>query len=71
MGMINKVILERNQTASFMAYACKSARRWHYEQRDKNRWKALEPIWKGIKNFFETTRENVTEGLSLRRDHAI
>ncbi|MBT4355938.1 MAG: hypothetical protein HOD13_15370 [Rhodospirillaceae bacterium] len=42
-----------------------------YEQRDKNRWKALEPIWKGIKNFFETTRENVTEGLSLRRDHAI
>tara|TARA_B100001093_G_scaffold180627_1_gene173187 strand:+ start:363 stop:518 length:156 start_codon:yes stop_codon:yes gene_type:complete len=23
------------------------------------------------KNFFETTRENVTEGLSLRRDHAI
>ena len=27
--MINKVILERNQTAAFMAYACKSARRWH------------------------------------------
>ena len=42
-----------------------------YEQKGKNRWRALEPIWKGIKDFFETTRENVTEGLSLRHDHAI
>ena len=44
-----------------------------YEQRGKNRWKALEPIWEGSKKkkIFGTTRENVTAGLSLRRDHAI
>ena len=58
--MINKVILERNQTAAFMAYACKSARRWHLSAKGQKSLENFGANLEGYQKKFETTRENVT-----------
>ena len=68
--MTTTVTLEEGQAAVFIAYdQCSGECVGIHASKGQNRWEALEPIRQGVKDYFGTAQENITEGLSLRRDH--
>ena len=68
--MTTTVTLEEGQAAVFITYDhCSEECVGIHAFRGQSRWKALEPIRRGVKDHFGTARENIAKGLSLWHDH--